>query len=426
MKISKKILYLCSLLFAFCALPAPALANWSIVDSLDISPFVPIVLDAMMSVAMAGYEFFVGKGDGIIYIFVWGWLGWFIASYLIKMYIPQNWLEFFGMKGGQMWDKPSALKISEDVLKPCIRGIIAAALLLPIRPQYITGIIVDPFLQFGAIYTQSISENINQMNVSAPLQKEKVACPPQLIEKGYISAASCQFLVQPVAEITHANNQVIKRGLKFITDGLAGLMTLIPHGGRDIMNLVTGIFLVFAFVTSNFFMALLIIQGIFEFGMALIIYPFKVLMFVAKNSKDWVNPWPAFEGIIKSLKKLVITMIACMFILAINMAAIKALFNFNQSTFVVAAGGSASSNVPVVVSSVNGFGQHSIIWLSAMLTFFLMFKIFELTKKQLLDYTGSGSDALYKKTVEDAKGAWNKAKEWRKGVGKAMEWFSKK
>ncbi len=415
------------LVTAFCSLVSvQANAAWSIVDSLDISPFVPIVLDAMMSVAMAGYEFFVGKGDGIIYLFVWGWLGWFIALYLVKMYFPQNWLDFFGMKGGQMWNKPSALKISEDVLKPCIRGVIAAALLLPIKPQYITGIIVDPFLQFGALYTQSISDNVNQMNLSAPVQKEKVMCPPEIIDKGYISAASCQFLVQPVAEITHANNQVIKRGLGFVTAGLAGLMTLIPHGGGDIMNLVTGIFLVFAFVASNFFMALLIIQGIFEFGMALIMYPFKVLMFVAKNSKDWVNPWPAFEGIIKSLKKLVITMIACAFVLAINLAAIKALFNFNQSAFVVAAGGSASSNVPVVAAGINGFGQHSIIWLSAMLTFFLMFKIFELTKKQLLDYTGSGSDALYKKATGDAKNVWSKTNEWGRGAAKVFGWIKKK
>jgi len=416
---------LLSLLFLI--LPCAAHASWNIVDALDLSPFIPIVLDAFISVAMATYEMFVGKGDGIIYLFVWSWLGWFIGSYLIKMYIPQTWLDFFGMKGGQMWNKPSALKISEDVLKPCIRGIVAAALLLPIKPQYITGIIIDPFLKFGALYTQSISESINQMNVSAGISEESIVCPVNLIEKEYISEESCKFLIRPVAQITHANNQVIKRGLKFITSGLAGMMTLIPHGGRDIMNLVTGIFLVFAFVSSNFFMALLIIQGIFEFGMSLIMYPFKVLMFVAdKNAKGWVNPWPAFSQIIESLKKLVITMIACVFILAINIAAIKALFNFNHSTFVVAAGGSASSNVPVVANNAMGFGEHSILWMSSALTFFLMFKIFELTKKQLLDYTGKGADDLYNKATKDTKNAWNKANQWRKGVVKATGWFKKK
>ncbi|MFA7187906.1 MAG: hypothetical protein WC137_00285 [Alphaproteobacteria bacterium] len=416
---------LLSLLFLI--LPCAAYASWGIVDALDLSLFIPIILNAFVSVAMATYEFFVGNGDGIIYILVWGWLGWFIGMYLVKMYIPQSWLDFFNARGGQMWEKPSALKISEDVLKPCIRGIIAAALLLPIKPQYITGIIVDPFLQFGEIYTQSMTASINQMNMSAGVSEENMACPPDLIEKGYISEAGCKFLIRPVAQITQANNQVIKRGLKFITDGLLGLMTLIPHGGRDIMNLITGIFLVFTFVASNFFMALLIIQAIFEFGMALIMYPFKVLTFVAdKNAKGWVNPWPAFSQIIESLKKLVITMIACVFILIINIAAIKALFNFNHSTFVVAAGGSASSNVPVVANNPMGFGGHSIMWMSSVLTFFLMFKIFEITKKQLMDYTGSGSDSLYNKAIGDTKNAWSKAHEWRRGITKAIGWFKKK
>ncbi|MGI5845641.1 MAG: hypothetical protein ACOX7D_00435 [Alphaproteobacteria bacterium] len=414
------------LFLSFLILPCTAYASWNIVDALDLSPFIPIILDAFISVAMAGYEFFVGKGDGIIYIFVWGWLAWFIASYLVKMYIPQSWLEFINAKGGQMWDKPSAIKISEDVLKPCIRGIIAAALLLPIQPQYITGIIVDPFLKFGALYTQSISENINQMNLTAGVSEDKIKCPSNIIEKKYISEESCKFLIQPVAQITHANNQVIKRGLTFITNGLKDLMTLMLHGGRGIMNLITGIFLVFTFVASNFFMALLIIQGIFEFGMSLIMYPFKVLMFVAnKNEKGWVNPWPAFSQIIESLKKLVITMIACVFILVINLAAVKALFNFGQSTFVVAAGGAASSNVPVVANSPMGFGQHSVIWLSSVLTFFLMFKIFELTKEQLLKYTGGGDD-LYKKATGDAMNAWDKANKWRKNTVKVLGWFKKK
>jgi len=219
--------------------------------------------------------------------------------------------------------------------------------------------------------------------------------------------------------------------MSFITSGLTGLMTLIPHGGRDILNLITGIFLVWAFVASNFFMALLIIQAIFEFGMALILYPFKVLMFVAKpkNPDKWLDPWNVFGekgGIIESLKKLVVTMIACMFILVVNIAAVKALFNFNHSTFVVAAGGSASSNVPVVVNQAMGFGQHSVIWLSSLLTFFLMFKIFELTRGQLMVYVGEGSDDLYKKASGDAKNAWKKTNEWRKNIGKALGWVKKK
>jgi hypothetical protein len=425
MKKALFIIYYSLFIALFAVLPQTASAAWSIVDSLDLSHFIPIVLDAFMSVAMAGYDFFVGNGAGIIYLFVWGWLGWTIAMYLVKMYFPANWLGFFGMSGGsQMWDgKASGMSIGTDLLKPAIRGIIAAALLLPIKPQYITQFAVEPFLRFGALYTTSISENISQMNLSAGAKQ--IECPAEITEKGYISAESCKFLVQPVADISHANNQIIKRGLQFITSGLAGLMTLFPHGGRDIMNLITGIFLVFAFVASNFFMALLIIQGIFEFGMALILYPFKVLVFVAKDSKQWINPWPAFDSLIEKLKKLVITMIACVFILAVNIAAIRALFNFNNSVFVVAAGGTAQSNVPVVANQAMGFGQHSVLWLSALLTFFLMFKIFELTKERLITYTGKDMTGLYDKATKDAKSTYKGISNWGKGIGKAMGWIKK-
>ena len=405
------------MLFALCSAPLGAHAAWGLVDGLDLSPFVPIVLDSFMSIAMAGYEFFVGKGDGIIYLFVWGWLGFFIGMYLVKMYLPPSWLSFFGMKGGQMWEgKASALKISEDLVKPALRGIIAAGLLLQVKPQYVTQVVVDPFLRFGALYTHSISEIINKNNEFAGARQ--IECPENIIKKEYISKESCQFLVQPVADITHVNNQIIKRGLTFITSGLTGMANLVPNGGRDLLNLITGIFLVFAFVSSNFFMALLIIQGIFEFGMALMLYPFKVLMFVAKDSDKWIDPWPAFGGIIDSLKKLVITMIACVFILAINIAAVRALFNFNGPAF--------SGNG----DGAMGFGGHSIVWLSALLTFFLMFKIFDETKEQLMKYTGADKDKsmtkLYDNAKADTKTAYKNVNEWGKKAGKALGWVKGK
>lgn len=53
--------------------PAGALAaDASLVDALNLAPFIPLVLDALMAVATGGYEFFVGNGDGVIYILVWG------------------------------------------------------------------------------------------------------------------------------------------------------------------------------------------------------------------------------------------------------------------------------------------------------------------------------------------------------------------
>ncbi|MBN1324946.1 MAG: hypothetical protein JW974_01895 [Alphaproteobacteria bacterium] len=411
----------------FCALLfiVPAHASWGIVDSLNLAPFVPIVLDALMSVATGSYEFFVGNGTGIIYVFIWGILGVSIGLYLVKMYFPKSWLGFFGFKGGgEMWEgKTSGMQITEKLLKDAMRAIIAATILLQIKPIYVTDWIVNPFLRFGAIYTENITDSININGQSA----KKIKCPKSIIEKGWISEDSCNFLVQPVSVLSNANNQIIKRGFEFINRGLIGLMTLVPHGGEDFLNLLTGIFLVFSFVSSNFFMALLIIQGIFNFGMSLILYPFQVLTWVAKpkNPDKWLDFWPPFEGIIKSLQQLVITMIACSFILVINIAIIRALFQWNSSVFVVAAGGSATSNVPTVTNSVMGFGQHSILWLSTILTFYLMYRIFDMTRDMLKKYA-PGMDGLYNKVKDDPKKILGNIKNLGSKIGTAAGWIKKK
>ncbi|HOY47257.1 MAG TPA: hypothetical protein PLZ05_01480 [Alphaproteobacteria bacterium] len=407
-------------------LATPAHASWGIVDSFNLAPLVPIVLDALMSVATGTYEFFVGNGDGIIYVMIWGILGVSIGLYFIKMYFPKTWVAFFGFSGGgEMWEgKTTALQMVQDkILKPAMRAIIAATILLQIKPIYVTDWIVNPFLKFGSMYTQGIADSMNVNSAPA----KQIECPKQIIDKGWISADSCNFMVQPVSILSNENNKIIKRGFEFITRGLSGLMTLVPHGGEDFLNLITGIFLVWTFVASNFFMALLIINGIFNFGMSLILYPFQVLTWVAKpkNPDKWIDPWPAFEGIVKSLQQLIITMIACVFILVINIAIIRALFQWNSSVFVVAAGGSATSNVPTVANNAIGFGQHSILWLSTILTFYLMFRIFNMTREMITKYA-PGSDGLYNKVKDDPKNAWKGIKEFGSKVGTAAGWFKKK
>ena len=204
------------------------------------------------------------------------------------------------------------------------------------------------------------------------------------------------------------------------------MITLIPNGGEDFLNLVTGIILIATFVASNLFMALLVIQGIFNFGIQLILYPFYVLTYVFKPSDKWFDVWPAFGGITKALQQLIITMIACAFILCINIAIIKALFQWNSSVFVVAAGGSASSNVPTIANSTTGFGGHSVMWLSGILTFYLMFKIFDSTQTQLKKYIGSGMDGLYKDVISDTKTLGKGVTNTFKTIGKAAGWIKKK
>ena len=398
-------------------------ADYAIVDALNLAPLIPTVLDALMMVASGGYEFFVGNGDGIIYILVWGFLAVSLAMYVLKMYFPKTWVGFFGFSGGgEMSGGMDGMTIATNMLKPGIRAIIAVTVLLQIKPVYVTEWLVNPFLQFGAIYTNSITQTINETGVNA----QKIECPPSVIQQGWISQESCEFLVQPISDISHANNQIIKRGFDFINSGLRGLITLIPHGGEDFLNIITGIILVFTFVASNLFMALLIIQAIFNFGMALMLYPFQVLVYVVKPSDKWLDVWPAFSGITKALQKLVITMIACAFILCANIAVVKSLFQWNSSVFVVAAGGTATSNVPTVANSALGFGQHSILWLSGILTFYLMFRIFDLTREQLDSYVGKGMDDLYKKVSGDSKKLVKNVKNAGSALGKAFGWIKKK
>lgn len=404
----------------------PAVAHASVVDTLNLAPFVPMVLDALMMTATGIYEYFVGDGNhvGFINILVWTFLGITITLGLVKMYFPKSALSFLGMSGGgEMLDgKVNAYKLIEDTLKPCLRAVIASLVLLQLKPVFLTEWLVNPFLQLGANYTHQITGTINEVNPDA----KTVECPTEILEKKWISEDSCKFLVQPVYDLSSANNQIVKRGFDFLFEGMRGLMTLVPHGSEGFLNIVTGIILISTFVASNLFMALLVIQGIFNFGIQLILYPFYVLTYVFKKSDKWFDVWPAFGGITKALQQLIITMIACAFILCINIAVIKALFNWNSSVFVVAAGGSAYSNIPTMASAPIGFGGHSVMWLSAIMTFYLMFKIFDMTQTQLRTYIGSGMDGLYKDVIGDSKTLFKDAKDFGKKIGKVAGWIKGK
>ena len=405
-------------------MPSLAYAD-NIVDTLNLAPFVPIVLDAMMMVGTGVYEYFVGDAQhtGIIYILIWTFLGLSISIELIKMYLPKQWVEFLGFSGGGELANGSATptKMFTNLFQTGFRAVLASVILLQLKPVYMTKWLINPFLEFGSIYTSHIVANIDSTNTTA----EKTSCPPDILAKEWISEKSCEFLTQPVADLSHANNQIVKRGFTFLTNGLRGLMGPIPHGGEDFMNILTGFILIATFVGSNVFMALLIIQGIFNFGAQIILYPFSVLVYVFKKNDKWLDIWPAFSGITKALQQLIVTMIACAFILCINVAIIKALFQWNSSVFVVAAGGTATSNVPQQAATSMGFGQHSVLWLSAIMTFYLMFKIFEMTRKQLDMYVGKGMDTLYNNVTNDTKTLYNASKTMIKKYKDASGWFKK-
>ncbi|MBP5485460.1 MAG: hypothetical protein J6Y07_02015 [Alphaproteobacteria bacterium] len=395
--------------------PEAAFAKWEIVDKLNLAPFVPRVLDAFMMVARGGYEYFVGHGDGIIYIFVWGFLVASIFMYAFKMFFPKRWIEFFGMSGGgEMWEgKVKGFETMETVLKSGVRAIVAAVLLLQIKPIYVTQWLVNPFLEFGAIYTSSIADNARVTGV----KKQNIECPESILSNDWISEKSCNFLIQPISDLSAVNNVVIKRGFDFLSRGTRGLRTVFSHGSQNIMDMITGVLLIFTFVGCNLFMALLIIQGIFDFGVSLILYPFSVLAWVAKKNDKWLDFWPAFDGIITALRKLVITMIACAFIMVVNIAVVHALFSGNNAVFNVAAGGNSTSNL--VTTNAIGFGGHSILWLSSILTFFLMNAIFEMTKTQLGKYA-PGMTGLYDQAKGDFKATTSKVKDTYTSIKKII------
>ncbi len=422
MYITKKLLSLLFFVLVLCA-PGGAYAG-DIIDSFNLAPFVPMVLDALMMVATGTYEFFVGDGDGVINILIWLFLGLTITLTLVKLYVPKAWAGIFGISAGGELEggKITGTKIIENVLKPGFRAVIATVLLLQLRPVYLTQWLVNPFLQLGSIYTNALTDTINQPGATGPTIK----CPPDIVAKAWISESSCNFLIQPVSDLSHANNQIIKRGFDALTSGLRGLITLVPHGGEDFLNVITGLVLITTFVSSNLFMALLIIQGIFNFGMQLILYPFYVLTYVFKSSDKWLDVWPAFGGITKALQQLIVTMISCAFMLCINLAVIRALFNWNSSVFVASAGGSAYSNVPTVGTGAMGFGEHSVTWLSAILTLYLFFRIYNITQQQLKKYIGGGMDGLYKSVISDSKTLWGGAKKWGTSIGKAVGWVKGK
>ena len=396
-----------AIVFASCIIPNVAFARWEIVDSLNLAPFVPRVLDAFMMVARGGYEYFVGNGDGIIYLLIWGFLAISVFMYAFKMFFPKRWIEFLGLSGGgEMWDgKIRGMDIAQTTLKNALRAIVAATFLLQIKPTYVTDWLVNPFLEFGAIYTDAI---LDSQNIPG-LVRADVSCPPGVLSGDWLNVRSCNFMIEPVADLSVANNKVIKRGFDFVARGFRGLATLMPHGGQNILDIITGVLLIFTFVGCNLFMALLIIQGIFNFGMSLILYPFNVLVWVAKPSDKWFDVMPAFSEIIKALRSLVITMISCAFILIVNLAIVRALFQFDSSVFVVSAGGTASSNLNAANTNAIGFGGHSLLWLSALLTFFLMNAIFDRTREQLEKYA-PGMSGLYNQVRDDFKANVDKAK----------------
>ena len=52
-----------------------AYAETSFLDAFNLSYFIPLVLETMMNVAISLYKYFVGNGNGLVYLFIYIFLG---------------------------------------------------------------------------------------------------------------------------------------------------------------------------------------------------------------------------------------------------------------------------------------------------------------------------------------------------------------
>ena len=372
------------------------------VETFSIAWMVPLVLDALMLVARAIYEYFVDSG--VFYAFITLFLLIDVSLYLMKMYFPKSWVEFLGMSGGgELYANPNAWGMGESILKRMVRALLASVVLIQIRPHHVTNYLIEPFMQFGAIYTESITTVIMPSSRAVPS-----GCYMNL--DGYMSSAACEFIMKPMNEIARVNTAIISSGLGLTLRGIGGFAwrsaAIVVTGGigafflgegwaASLLNIITGIVLISTFFSFSLFAAFMIIRGVFKLGISLILFPFRVMTFVMNDSDKWIDPWPPFKEIVKDVRNLVVAMIAVSFVLIINITVAAALLNFEFD-------GEAVS-----------FGAHSATWISAIMSFYVMFEVFKRTQKLVEDYVKDG----------DMTGMYAKVKEgFEKQTGEFARW----
>ncbi|MDR2770308.1 MAG: hypothetical protein LBB08_02555, partial [Rickettsiales bacterium] len=228
--------------------------------------------------------------------------------------------------------------------------------------------------------------------------KSPAKCPDSV--NGYLSKDSCEFLVGPIDDISAVNNDVIKKGFEFLASGLVNFMKPLGWGIKDgFLDSITGILLITTFFSSNMFMAMLIIEGLFALGLALILYPFKVLLYVMKDDDQWINPWPALGDLVSALKRLVVAMIVAAFMLLINVSIAGALFDLDAES--------------------TEWGGHSVTWLGCIMTFWILHRVFQKTREKLESYLADKEmTGFYDKVKGQAVAAGKNVATWGMKIAK--------
>ena len=161
-------------------IPSMASAG-GLIDSLNLAPFIPTILDAMMQVATGTYSYFVETG--IILALIVGFLAMTVCWYAIKLFAPPQFLTLFDIKPGDKLGEVKPQEIAKKILQPGLRAVIALLVLLNLKPMFMTQWLINPFLQLGSIYTTQVLEPINITNKGQP----NVVCPKSIIEQLWLT-----------------------------------------------------------------------------------------------------------------------------------------------------------------------------------------------------------------------------------------------
>jgi hypothetical protein len=273
------------------------------------------------------------------------------------------------------------------------------------------------------MYTEFIlSEAGGKMEV--PITRE---CERGMTQ-GFFSNAVCSSLANPIAGIIYKNNQVMTLGLNMM--GLPSFITgtnsskeyqsldasgnrilpseasvaqnsvsapsgtnsdiIIkkPGGSPDIglmfFSFIVGLIIAITFFLSGLYLASILLQSILNFFFEIMIFPMKTFKFVMQGD-SYANVWPAVEGVVGSIKNLVITMIVAGIMSLVNVILIISMF------------GTSGMNV-----GAESWSDKFMLLLSSIVCLLIMTRLFNISKEKITKYGAKTDEAFYKQLTENA------------------------
>ncbi|MDR0319559.1 MAG: hypothetical protein LBH81_02355 [Rickettsiales bacterium] len=378
----------------------PDVPDWMNGASLD--KFVPFMIDVMTRVSAGLYDFFVP----LVSAFIWTLVGFNIMLFVIKQYVPQDWLDFLNIKnGGGYYDGKKTAELAWGIPKKLaqmmMRAALATTILLAVRPTFLTETIINPFLKLGSIYTESI------LNSPPGEGSPKAGVGMECNTHSFFSPEICNQMANPISGIIYKNNQVVTLGLdmmgvpSFITGG--NPMSKKPDMGLWLFNFFVGAVLAITFFLSGLYIASVILQGILNFCFAIMLFPFRTFKWVMQQTDAWANPTEALKGIIDSLRGLVVAMVIGGIMTLINLSLIAALFG--QSG---------------ISANLSSWSDKFMIALSSILALLVMTRLLEIAKEKMAKF-GAPDETFYKNLTANAQTLGKTAVKLGGNIGKMLK-----